>query len=63
MTRNKKKTVNDYVLEYGEKYRQVFIKGLNWLDEAEKRWSSTIDRDSFVEELTRPSTFQEYLKL
>lgn len=57
-----KKNVNDYVLEYGEKYRQLFTDALNWLDEAEPKWKlkRPIDRNSFVEELTRRSTFDEY---
>lgn len=64
MKNKTKKSVNDYVLEYGEKYRHLFTDALNWLNETEPKWKLKIpiDRDSFIEELTRRSTFDEYSK-
>lgn len=49
------KTLNDYLSEYGEQYREKFKEALNWLNENEPRWKLKIpiDRDEFVKELTR----------
>lgn len=41
----------EYVKVYGEKYRSLIEDSLKWIDEQEKKWDVSINRDDFIRDL------------
>lgn len=48
--------MEEYIVKYGEPYRQLIEDSLKWLDEKEPIWGVVLDRDEFISNLVSRAT-------
>jgi hypothetical protein len=51
--------VEEFVQAYGEKYRQLIIDSLAFLDDREPKWGVKIDRDEYIQDLISNAKISE----